>query len=301
MSTTETTPTTTTTTPPPPAPRPARRSAPPAPCTPAGACAAPRGPVPPEIAAVDVPATVPGTVHTDLLAAGLIPDPYLDDNERLLAWIGQADWSLRDDLRLEARRARPHRAGLRGARHRRHRACSTARWSPRRATCTAPTASTVGSRLRAGRTSCGHVRLGRCATPTAPSLELGCRPARQPPPLQRDPQDGVQLRLGLGPRPGDLGHLAARDAGVVVAARLAAVRPVVTRRRRRGASSTCTSTSTAGPDAGPVTVTARPSATSRMPARVAPGAEHRPAGGRRRRRAVVAARARRAAALTWAR
>ncbi|CAL8978074.1 Beta-galactosidase [Cellulomonas sp. T2.31MG-18] len=39
-----------------------------------------------------VPATVPGTVHTDLLAAGLIPDPYLDANERLLAWIGNADW-----------------------------------------------------------------------------------------------------------------------------------------------------------------------------------------------------------------
>ena len=51
------------------------------------------GPVPPEIAAVDVPATVPGTVHTDLLAAGLIVDPYLDANEHLLAWIGQADWS----------------------------------------------------------------------------------------------------------------------------------------------------------------------------------------------------------------
>ncbi|MBF4599911.1 glycoside hydrolase family 2 protein [Frigoribacterium sp. VKM Ac-1396] len=51
------------------------------------------GPVPPEIAAVDVPATVPGTVHTDLLAAGLIVDPYIDANEHLLAWIGQADWS----------------------------------------------------------------------------------------------------------------------------------------------------------------------------------------------------------------
>ncbi|GIJ00126.1 beta-mannosidase [Sediminihabitans luteus] len=42
-----------------------------------------------------VPATVPGTVHTDLHAAGLIPDPYLDDNERLLAWIGSCDWEYR--------------------------------------------------------------------------------------------------------------------------------------------------------------------------------------------------------------
>ncbi|MFF3439350.1 glycoside hydrolase family 2 protein [Streptosporangium sp. NPDC002721] len=39
-----------------------------------------------------VPATVPGCVHTDLLAAGLIEDPYLDDNEDRLTWIGRADW-----------------------------------------------------------------------------------------------------------------------------------------------------------------------------------------------------------------
>lgn len=39
-----------------------------------------------------IPATVPGCVHLDLLAAGLIPDPYLDENERLLAWIGRVDW-----------------------------------------------------------------------------------------------------------------------------------------------------------------------------------------------------------------
>ncbi|MEV0074560.1 glycoside hydrolase family 2 protein [Amycolatopsis sp. NPDC050768] len=39
-----------------------------------------------------VPATVPGSVHTDLLAAGLIPDPYLDRNEDLVQWIGLTDW-----------------------------------------------------------------------------------------------------------------------------------------------------------------------------------------------------------------
>ena len=39
-----------------------------------------------------VPATVPGCVHTDLLAAGLIEDPYLDDNETRLGWIGRTDW-----------------------------------------------------------------------------------------------------------------------------------------------------------------------------------------------------------------
>ncbi|GAA2862448.1 glycoside hydrolase family 2 protein [Streptosporangium fragile] len=39
-----------------------------------------------------VPAAVPGCVHTDLLAAGLIEDPYLDDNENRLAWIGRTGW-----------------------------------------------------------------------------------------------------------------------------------------------------------------------------------------------------------------
>src|SRR5690348_13849064 len=41
---------------------------------------------------VRAPAVVPGCVHTDLLAAGLIPDPYLDDNETRLSWIGRTAW-----------------------------------------------------------------------------------------------------------------------------------------------------------------------------------------------------------------
>src|SRR6478752_3436280 len=45
------------------------------------------------IPAGPVAASVPGCVHTDLLAAGLIPDPYLDDNENRLTWIGRADWA----------------------------------------------------------------------------------------------------------------------------------------------------------------------------------------------------------------
>ncbi|MCM4076743.1 glycoside hydrolase family 2 protein [Paractinoplanes hotanensis] len=39
-----------------------------------------------------LPATVPGSVHTDLLRAGRIDDPYLDENETKLAWIGRTDW-----------------------------------------------------------------------------------------------------------------------------------------------------------------------------------------------------------------
>ncbi|MGU3644153.1 glycoside hydrolase family 2 protein [Microbacterium sp. C23T] len=47
----------------------------------------------PEGFADAVTAAVPGCVHTDLLAAGLIPDPFLDDNESALAWIGLVDWT----------------------------------------------------------------------------------------------------------------------------------------------------------------------------------------------------------------
>lgn len=45
--------------------------------------------------AADLVATVPGEVHADLLAAGLIPDPFDDDNEAALAWIGRTDWAYR--------------------------------------------------------------------------------------------------------------------------------------------------------------------------------------------------------------
>jgi len=39
-----------------------------------------------------IPATVPGSVHLDLMAAGLIPDPYIGENERLVGWIGRTAW-----------------------------------------------------------------------------------------------------------------------------------------------------------------------------------------------------------------
>ena len=42
-----------------------------------------------------IPANVPGCVHTDLLAADLIPDPYLDLNENELRWIGRSAWEYR--------------------------------------------------------------------------------------------------------------------------------------------------------------------------------------------------------------
>ena len=42
-----------------------------------------------------LPATVPGTVHTDLLANKKIPDPNYRNNEKDLQWIDKADWEYR--------------------------------------------------------------------------------------------------------------------------------------------------------------------------------------------------------------
>lgn len=42
-----------------------------------------------------IPAAVPGCVHTDLMAAGVLDDPYYDQNELKQKWIGWTDWSYR--------------------------------------------------------------------------------------------------------------------------------------------------------------------------------------------------------------
>ena len=42
-----------------------------------------------------LPATVPGGVHTDLLAAGRIPDPFAGDNEKRVQWVAESDWEYR--------------------------------------------------------------------------------------------------------------------------------------------------------------------------------------------------------------
>ena len=45
-------------------------------------------------------ATIPGTIHTDLLAHKLIPDPYFGDNEFKLQWIGETDWQYRKTFNI---------------------------------------------------------------------------------------------------------------------------------------------------------------------------------------------------------
>ncbi len=45
-------------------------------------------------------AVVPGTIHTDLLKAELISEPFYSDNETRLQWIGDVDWKYRTTFNL---------------------------------------------------------------------------------------------------------------------------------------------------------------------------------------------------------
>jgi beta-mannosidase len=117
-----------------------------------------------------VPATVPGCVHTDLLAAGLIPDPFLDENETSLAWIGRSDWVYETTFTHDGTDDRVDLvcAGL-------------------------DTVATV---------ELNRVELGRTA-----NMHRGYRFD-----VRLHPQDGLQLRLGLGPDAGHRRHLAGHRA-----------------------------------------------------------------------------------------
>ncbi|GHJ42627.1 glycoside hydrolase family 2 protein [Streptomyces sp. TS71-3] len=52
-----------------------------------------------------LPAQVPGCVHTDLLAADRIPDPFIGQNELLVEWVARSDWQY--DLAVPAQES-PH-------------------------------------------------------------------------------------------------------------------------------------------------------------------------------------------------
>ena len=47
-------------------------------------------------------ASVPGTVHTDLLSNKLIPDPFYSDNEKKLQWIDSVDWEYRNSFNVDS-------------------------------------------------------------------------------------------------------------------------------------------------------------------------------------------------------
>lgn len=45
-------------------------------------------------------ASVPGTVHTDLMANNKIPDPYLDENEKNVQWVETEDWDYQTTFKV---------------------------------------------------------------------------------------------------------------------------------------------------------------------------------------------------------
>nr|WP_312323769.1 sugar-binding domain-containing protein [Soonwooa sp.] len=45
-------------------------------------------------------ASVPGTVHTDLMTHKIIPDPFLDENEKKVQWIENEDWEYRSHFTI---------------------------------------------------------------------------------------------------------------------------------------------------------------------------------------------------------
>ncbi|MGN8036649.1 beta-mannosidase [Chitinophaga sp. 22321] len=47
------------------------------------------------------PAIVPGTVHTDLMALKLIPDPFVGTNEKAVQWVDKKDWIYRKKWKLK--------------------------------------------------------------------------------------------------------------------------------------------------------------------------------------------------------
>jgi beta-mannosidase len=59
-----------------------------------------------EVSAADtqdwIPAQVPGFIHTDLLAAGRIPDPFYRDNESNVQWVSEKAWIYRRSFEVPA-------------------------------------------------------------------------------------------------------------------------------------------------------------------------------------------------------
>ncbi|MBN1311132.1 MAG: glycoside hydrolase family 2 protein [Anaerolineae bacterium] len=49
-----------------------------------------------------LPASVPGGVHTDLLALDRIPDPFVGDNEKQVMWVAETSWEYRHTFTVDA-------------------------------------------------------------------------------------------------------------------------------------------------------------------------------------------------------
>lgn len=57
---------------------------------------------------IDIPIALPGDVHSALLAAGLIPDPYFGTNEMDIMWVNKTPWSVERRFEVPAEMAEGH-------------------------------------------------------------------------------------------------------------------------------------------------------------------------------------------------
>ena len=65
-----------------------------------------------------IDAPVPGCVHLDLMAAGLIPDPFFRDNEKAVEWVSERDWIYGRDFQISpSLLGESVSCSVRGARH----------------------------------------------------------------------------------------------------------------------------------------------------------------------------------------
>ena len=60
-----------------------------------------------------IPAAVPGCIHTDLLAAGKIPDPFYRENEKAVYWVGETGWVYRRTFTVDPATLKKSRVLLR--------------------------------------------------------------------------------------------------------------------------------------------------------------------------------------------
>ena len=231
------------------------------------------GPIPVDLVGAPIPAVVPGCVHTDLLRGRAHRRPVRRRQrgrpavDRRHGWryrtrvqLAAPDGAARHDLVAEGldtvatvdaqrRGARPDREPAPRLPVRRARGCCVAGGNELAVEFAAPGAGGTSAVRRS----------------TA-------RAARQPPPVQRRAQDGLQLRLGLGHRRRHRRHLAAdRASSRWSGVRIASVRPLVdVDGEHRDAHRPCRARTGDRPPAGGVP--------PRSPSAVGPAGDRRDAG-----------------------
>ena len=54
----------------------------------------------PQHSHISIPCALPGDVHSALIQADLLPQPYFGCNEELIQWVGESEWQLTTDFIL---------------------------------------------------------------------------------------------------------------------------------------------------------------------------------------------------------